>query len=270
MHTVLDQAIQKLDRAVTIARELNDAALETRALAVRARAKHSRAIWSKIKPSIAANPLVDAAGAVADAQAVLARVDADWSYQLTFSAATISNNMAEWINSRGENQFDTASVVFVTQANRRAITGVRLRDPINDIPDPVITAKLTEWKSGPIGGTGNIYPPLTVVSARMMRLILAEDALAKGNNADFATHINAVRALNGLTPYTGQIPALDMLLHSRRVNLFLMGLRLNDMYRFRIRDRHWLPNSDAVLRPGMLLPISIVERRANPFLSGSG
>jgi starch-binding outer membrane protein, SusD/RagB family len=73
--------------------------------------------------------------------------------------------------------------------------------------------------------------------------------------------------MDGLTPYTGQIPAMDMLRHTRRVNLFLMGLRLNDMYRFGIRDPHWRPNSDAFARPGTLLPITIIEIRANPHLT---
>jgi starch-binding outer membrane protein, SusD/RagB family len=100
-----------------------------------------------------------------------------------------------------------------------------------------------------------------------MHLILAEDALQKNNQADFRTHINNIRAMDGLTPYTGQIPAMDMLRHTRRVNLFLMGLRLNDMYRFGIRDPHWRPNSDAFARPGTLLPITIIEIRANPHLT---
>lgn len=267
MHSMLDQAIQKLDAAVSIATALNDAELLNRALALRARAKHSRAIWDKMKPSVqTSNPLISHAGAVEDAQAVLNRVGDDWSWQLQFSSATISNEMAAWINSRGENQFDTLSVVTVAQTNVREILAVRLRDPVDDIPDPVITAKLIEWKSGPITGTGNIYSPLTVTSARLMRLILAEDALQRGDVPAFRTHINAVRALEELTPFTGQIPDLDMLVHSRRVNLFLMGLRLNDMYRFGISDPHWRPNSDASERPGTLLPITDIELRSNPLL----
>lgn len=271
MHTVLDQAIQKLDKAVTAAQTAGDNDLQTVALAVRARARHSRAIWDKIKPTPQpGNPLVNSPGAVADAQAVLARITGDWSYQFRYSASTIANGMAAWINSRGENQFDTLSVVNVSQTNVRQIQSVRLRDPIDDVIDPVITAKLTEWKSGTITATGDVYPPLTVVSARMMRLILAEDALQRNDQTEFRTHINALRDMNGLSPYTGQIPALDILKYERRVNLFLMGLRLNDMYRFGVSDPHWRPNSDAVARPGTLLPITIIEIRANPHLRGDG
>jgi hypothetical protein len=45
MATVLDGAITRLDAAVSMARSLGDSELEQKALAVRARAHHSRAIW---------------------------------------------------------------------------------------------------------------------------------------------------------------------------------------------------------------------------------
>ena len=270
MYKVLDGAIERLDKAVAVAREVGDAELETRALALRARAKHSRAIWDKIKPRPnTAQPLVSSPGATQDAQAVLSRVSDTWTYKLTFSPTTISNDMAAWINSRAENQFDF-SIVEVDPRAPKIITGVKIRDPIDGVPDPVITAKLIEWKGGDLRATGDVYPPLTVVSARLMRLILAEDALAKGDVAGFTTQINRIRSLDGLSPYAGQIPPRDMLIYERRVNLFLMGLRLADMYRFGIRDRLWQPNADAVLKPGTLLPITIIERRANPYLRGQG
>ncbi len=139
------------------------------------------------------------------------------------------------------------------------------------MPDPVITAKIREFKGGKITDTGNDYAPLTVVSARMMHLILAEHELASGTPAGFVTHINHVRAMDELTDYDGVSPApLEMLQYERRVNLFLMGLRLTDMYRFGLTDPSWQPNSDVIQSPGTLLPITIIERRANPYLSGSG
>jgi hypothetical protein len=269
MSSVLDQAIAKLDLAVAAAQAVNNADLQTVALAARARAKHSRAIWDKIKPSPNTTaPLVSAAAAVADAQAVLGRVTGDWTYKFLYSSSTITNDMAAWINSRGENQFDSVTVVRVAAANVRQIESIRLLDPITNEVDPVILAKLLEWKSGTLTGTGNVYPPLTYVSARMMHLILAEDALQRGDEAGFQTQINAIRAMDELPAYTGQIPALDMLKHTRRVNLFLMGLRLNDMYRFGISSAHWRTGSDATNSPGTLLPITITEIRANPNLGG--
>ena len=271
MASVLDQAITKLDNAVVAAQAAGDAELETVALATRARARHSRAIWDKIKPSPTPTAaLVSAPGAVADARAVLARVTGDWEYEFKYSSATIANEMASWINSRGENQFDTASVVTVAQTNVRQVLGVRLLDPITNDVDPVVLAKLLEWKSGTITATGNIYPPMTLVSARLMRLILAEDALQKGDEVTFRAEINAIRALDDLPDYTGQIPAKDMLLHTRRTSLFMMGLRLNDMYRFGIVDPNWRSGSDVITQPGTLLPITIVEIRANPHLGGEG
>jgi hypothetical protein len=76
--------------------------------------------------------------------------------------------------------------------------------------------------------------------------------------------------MDGDTPYSGQIPALDMLNHERRTNLAVTGLRLADMYRFGIRDPDWQPNSDAVQTPGMMMPITLVEVRANCHLNGLG
>src|SRR5690606_24014860 len=128
-----------------------------------------------------------------------------------------------------------------------------------------IRAFLEEWKGETdIGVAGTIYSPLTLVSAKHMHLILAEDELAKGNTAGFTTHINAVRSMNGLSDYTGQIPALDILKHERRAALFVTGVRLLDMYRFGITDVLWHPNSDVVARPGTLLPITCIEANANP------
>jgi hypothetical protein len=266
MKTVLDKSIAFLDKAVTFSQALDDDELIDRSLAVRARAKHSRAQWDRIKPTPnTAQPLVSAAGAVADAAAVLARVTDDWRYQLGYSSSTLSNYMASEINSRGEQQFDTTSVVEVNAAAPKTILGVKLKDPISNEADPRIQAFLEEWKGGSdIGVAGPVYSPLTLVSARHMLLILAEDELQKGNVAGFTTYINRVRALNELPDYSGQIPAIDMLKHERRSALFVTGVRLLDMYRFGIRDPLWNANSDAVRSPGTLLPITCIERNANP------
>jgi hypothetical protein len=267
MATVLDQAIERFDKALTIAQSISDAALTDRAQALRARARHSRAQWSKIKPTVSSQPLVSAAGAVTDAQAVLARVPATWRYQMEYSSSTLSNYMASEINSRGEQQFDTTSVVRVNAAAPKTILGVKLMDPIDNKADPRILTFLQEWKGGTnIGVAGTVYPALTLVSARHMHLILAEDALQKGNTTDFGTHINHVRAMDGLTPWSGQIPALDMLKYERRAALFVTGVRLLDMYRFGIKDPLWHPNSDARGKPGTLLPITCIEANANPLI----
>jgi starch-binding outer membrane protein, SusD/RagB family len=268
MSTVLDQAITKLDKAVTIATEINNAELLNRAQAMRARAKHSRAIWDKIKPTVnTAAPLVNSAGAVADANAVVARAAASWRYLMEFSSATLSSTMASEINSRGEQQFDTTSIISVNRAAPKTILGVKLQDPIAQAADPRILAFLQEWKGGTnIGVAGPVYSPLTLTSVKHMRLILAEAALAANDIPGFTTQINTVRAMNGLAAWSGQIPAIDMLKHERRAALFVTGVRLLDMYRFGVKDPLWHASSEARTKPGTLLPITCIEANANPLI----
>lgn len=271
MFQVLETAISHLDEAVSMAQSVGDSDLAMKARALRARAHHSRAIWDKIKPSPNTSaPLVQSSAAASDADAVIAAaggVTADWQYNLTYSSGTISNSMAGWINDRKENQIDR-SLVTVNAAND--ISGIALQDPIDGVDDPALIKGLQQWKQGAVTDKGGTFPPLTVSSTRLMHLILAEDALAKDNNPGFTTHVNHVRAMDGLTPYSGQIPAMDMLTHERRVNTFLMGLRLADMYRFGITAPEWEPQGDALSAPGMLLPITIIEIRANCHLNGLG
>ena len=125
---------------------------------------------------------------------------------------------------------------------------------------------LNQWKGGNYLDKGGVYPPLTLASTRMMHIILAENALAGGNDATFTEHINYIRAMDGLTPFSGQIDNMDMLQHMRRVTVLLQGLRLADMYRWDISAPKWEGSSDAVKCPGVMLPISIIERRANEHI----
>ena len=61
-----------------------------------------------------------------------------------------------------------------------------------------------------------------------------------------------------------------MLQHTRRVNTLYMGLRLQDMYRWGLTDPLWAAGSTALTNPGEMLPITIVEIRANCNLNGQG
>lgn len=272
MAAVFDQAVSRLDEAVSIFASLGESELETRALAIRARAKFSKALWNKTKPTPnTGDPLVASSGAAADAAAVVSRVGTttDWSWDLQYSSATISNGFAGNVNSRQENAFDPSIAEAASSDRPFDIVGVALDDPIDNVPDPVITTKLNEFKGGDFTNTGNGFAPLSLVDARMMHLILAEEALASGNTGSFTTHINHIRAMDGLTDFSGQISNMDMLKHTRRVNTFLMGLRLFDMYRFGISDALWQGGSDVVTSPGTLLPITIIEIRANCYLNGT-
>jgi len=59
------------------------------------------------------------------------------------------------------------------------------------------------------------FADIPVVSAREMHLILAEAALGGNADVDFTTQINAVRSLDGITEYNGQVDALDLLISER-------------------------------------------------------
>ena len=267
MYQVLDGAIERFSAAVQGFAEVGAMDMETRARALRARARQSRAIWDAINPAPEGDGLVSSPEAGADARAVLAAVAADWTYELTFSSASTSNSMASWVNDRKENQIDL-SVATVDDQND--IDGIALKDPIDGVDDPAVVKWLNQWKGGSYLDKGGVYPPLTLVSARMMHLILAENALAGEDSNTFRTHVNRIRGLDGLTPYDGQISETEMLRHTRRVNVMLQGLRLADMYRWGIQDPKWQHASAASSRPGTMLPISIIELRANCHLNGLG
>ena len=174
--------------------------------------------------------------------------------------------MAAWINDRKENQLDL-SIATASAAND--IDGIALMDPIDDVDDPSVIKWLNQWKGGNYLDKGGIYPPLTLASTRMMHIILAENALAGGNQTAFTEHINHIRAMDDLTEFSGQIDNVEMLRHMRRVTVLLQGLRLADMYRWGIGAPQWENSSDAVECPGVMLPISIIERRANEHIENS-
>jgi hypothetical protein len=271
MYTLLDNAITHLDAAVTGAQGVADADLQLRATAVRARAKHSRAIWDQINPSPkSGNGLVGSAGAAADALAAIGMaggVTTDWNYDFHYSAGTVDNDMAGWINNRKENQVDL-SLVTVNAAFD--VATIKIQDPVDNIVDPAFQKRLEHFRDGAWNSKGSSYAPLTIASTRLMHLIAAEDALAKGDDAGATTHINHVRAMDGLTPFSGQIATADMLKHERRVNTWVMGLRLADMYRFGVKAAGWQAQGDAMSKPGTMLPITIVEIRSNCYLNGAG
>ncbi len=267
MHQLLDSAIEGFSRAIGIFNEVGDADMAVQAKALRARARQSRAIWDAINPSPSGDGLVASVEAGADARDVLANVSQDWTYDLSFSSTSLSNYMAGQVNDRKENQIDLS---LATVDDQNDINGIALQDPIDDVDDPAVIKWLDQWKGGSYLNKGGVYPPLTLASARMMHLILAENAL-KGMDSDaFATHINHIRALDGLTPYSGQISEMEMLQHTRRVNVLLQGLRLADMYRWGIKDPKWQGSAAASSRPGTMLPIPNIEREANCHLNDQG
>ena len=254
MAQLYDRAVEYATKGLAIATANN--ALRHNLLGIRARAHFSKGVWGKINPigQIAADPLVNVAAANADATAALDVMASDYFFRMPLSnddiayagEASLSYNLYQ----RGELNI---SPIYGTRTGT-----TNLRDPISNELDPVIVRELR------LLNAAYVNQPIIITSAREMRLILAEAALATGNTAGFTTHINALRALDNLPAWSGQISALDMLKHSRRVNLFLQGRRLQDHYRFRDPSVQWVANSTAVTRPGTRFPVTCIEIRSHP------
>lgn len=263
MPGLYDVAVANLTEALAIAEAAGNNALRATILAQRARTRHARAVRAMLTPAgtTPSNPLVSDGGAVADAQAALGLIDGTWQFRFSYSANTVANNWGAWVNERLELRPSNAYVQAT--ADDKRVASVTLMDPIDNVPSPHLQATILEA----VGARQ--YGPLNVVSARELRLILAEAALATGNMDGFTTHINAMRATDGLSPYTGQVPALELLQHSRMANLYNTGRRLNDHYRFGTKSLLWNPNFEASNRPGTLFPIAQIERTSNCYLLGT-
>lgn len=257
MVTLYDSALAATDRGLAI---VSTGELGGQLYAMRARARFDRAVWQKLNPSgqTPADPLVSDPAAAADADTALAILGSDYWFQLNqdngdlgFGNCSFSN----CVNSRKEIRFNPA---IATYDYKNAALTVALEDPVSGAPDPVIGRIVTAFASA------QDRSPITVTSSRAMLLIKAENALANGNTGDFSSAINAIRALDGLTAWSGQVSADSILKYERHVNLYLQGRRLNDMYRFGDTSPFWTPGSDAAKCPGSLFPISKTERSANP------
>lgn len=270
MDSTYKVAIAYTTTGITIAQATGNKGLELALTALRARAKHAKAVWSKLHPAGPGVPtggsgLINDPDANADAAAALALATGDWKYRFSYSSTTIDNYIGAWVNSRQEMRVGDA---FIKRA-----TSDTLKDPITGLVDPELRRAAIEFK-----GTSatQLYAQLTVVSSRELYLIHAEAALVAGDTltaaGQFAVNINAVRALNTLPAYDPVNPAhprpIDMLKYERRINLFLQGRRIHDLYRFGERADKWqatTPIADAVARPGTFFPITQVELLSNPY-----
>jgi hypothetical protein len=262
MVTVYDRAIEYLTQGLAIAEATKKADLKATLLAMRARARHGRGVWLKVHAAGGASPLVNDAGAVADATALLALgLEPDWRYRFQYSVNTVASTIGSWVNERREMRVGDAYVV--PDATGKQVGSVTLKDPIDGVVDPALSKTITEFVKS------RQYGPLTIVSAREMHLILAEAALAAADSAGAAQHLNRIRALDGLKAYTGQLPLGDLFRHTRRVNLFLQGRRLADHYRFHDPSPTWLGTSEAATTLRAFLPIADSERRSNCYIVGT-
>jgi starch-binding outer membrane protein, SusD/RagB family len=269
MVQLYDSAVVFLDRALTIANSGTSAAftsLRYPIMAYRARVKHARAVWATITPKLAAGAnrtvtLINNAGATADANAALLLGTADQAFTLVNNReATAGINL--WFEVNGRNEQRTGTVYRT------------LVDPVTGALDVRVQTLLTQFSTsgGPAPaptGAPTQAGTFTITNNREMRLILAEAALASGDNAGFMTQINAIRSLDaGRTAWDGVTPAaLAMLQHERQAQLWLMRRRLADMHRFNLKDSRWVAVTgfeSTFNINGLLFPIPLIERLGNP------
>lgn len=273
MGSLYDQAVAYLDKGLALGISDN---LKTAMTGMKARAQFSKGVWGKVNPSVnTADPLVSNSAAAATAlQAIglMGGVTADYKWNLETSPTapgTVGGlPLSSEVNSRLEMRISGEYIIPDAAGTRVAnlddgdpATSISLMDPIDNIPDPALYTLVKSFTDA------FIYPVFPVITAREMHLILAENELANGNTAGFATHINHIRAMDGLSEYSGQIPELDMLKHTRRTSLFLSGRRILDHYRFNDPSVYWTDNTDATRNPGTMFPITITEIQANPNIN---
>lgn len=254
LHELIDTAIQYTETGLDLAEDSSD--WETRLLALKAKAYYSRALWDKLKPAVHTDqPLVESSAAADGALEALAALGSgnDWRYQIEVTSETPSNNMAFQVNERLELRISDAYGQPNSEGTR--IDSVSLNDPIDGIPAPVLVRDVEEFTSA------REYANYTVLSARELHLIVAEDAAARGDADGFTAAVNNLRVLDDLTDYNGQITEIDLIEHSRRVNLFLQGQRLADLYRFESESPNW---SSARVNIGAFFPITNSEITSNP------
>ncbi|SMO80815.1 hypothetical protein [Gracilimonas mengyeensis] len=251
---LISTAIDYLDRGIELAD--NGSEWETRLLAVRARAYYAQNLWAKVNPSVdTASPLVSSSDAVADAQEVINRVgpENDWRYEISVSPETPGNNLAFQVNERLELRIGPAFADPTSDGTR--VDSVIVFDPIDNIQAPFLVNEINSFVEA------DQYANLPIISARELQLIIAEDALANNNTVAFTDAINNLRNLDNLSDYTGQVDELELLKHSRKVNLFLQGRRLADLYRFQEQSPEW---TQSRVNEGEFFPITISEINSNP------
>ncbi len=262
MRITHDSAIAYFNKALTLATTLSNAELQKQALGLRARAKFSRAVWGTLRAprGFPANPLINDAGAVADANAALAVMGPSYVFKLTSTAQNNGGyfNTGFETNQRLELRAGDAYVNGTATTVTAGIAGIKLNDPVTGQPD----ATLAKAIDACCRLTSGQFLGYTLTTSREMYLILAEAALAAGNTAGFTTNINAARAIDGKPAWAGTPVAQDMLIHERRVGLFLQSRRLTDHFRFNQPADRWLAIRAVTKRP-CFLPISFDERTQN-------
>jgi hypothetical protein len=272
MATLYDKSIDYASKGIAIAA---DPDLKGSLTAMRARARFGKGIWAKLNPggTAPAQPLVADANAAADAAAALALRAGDWAYELTPSSTGGQGSPGSGFEINQRLELAGGDRFFIRNTAGTRIASTRLNDPITGQPDVALSrhAERCCKVNSTTNGDGR-YVPYVVVSARMMHLIIAENALPSPTGtpgAAFAASINAIRGFDGIAEWTsgGAVTAFDILKHMRSTSLFMTGHRLADLYRFNIKSDQWTPQSDASKRVGCFFSISTAERLSNPLVT---
>lgn len=269
MHTVYDMAIERFNAAITEAQQVGASEIELQARAMLARAEWAQSLWHKLHPSVAADPWINDPEANAAAQAVLdaiAGVNPDWRFTFEYTNATVTNDAASNANSRLEVRVhERFALPTASDKKTEAVTYPDILD--TDVVAPELERRILAFIDG------FQFSPLIVTSAREMHLILAEAGLASGNDAQAIEHINAIRAMDGLTLYDPAVhepTVAEMLKHARLINTFLMvQRRWADMYRFGEATEEWVPDAEARVAPGTFFQIHQDEKLSNCYILGT-
>ncbi len=270
MGNLYDTAIDYLNKAKATSGLSDD--LQMAITGMLARAHFTKAVWAKVNPVNTGDPLVSDASADQFATEALTLMSGDARYRLvtnpTTPDVTDGLDIGGEVNDRLEMRISNTYIIPDDNGTKPAALGdgdpsttVSLLDLIDGIAHPKVFADVVEFTND------NEFPDYTMVSEREMYLILAESALANNNMDGFTEQINNLRGLDGLTAYSGQVDAVDLLNQSRQVNLFLQGRRIADHYRFNDPAPDWKDNTDAISNPGTFFPITITEIRANPNIN---
>jgi len=265
MQITLDSAIAYFSKANALATTVANTELQRQALGLRARARFSKVVWQKLRAprGFPAQPLVNDAGAIADATAALTAMgSAGYRFRLTSTAQNSGGyfNTGFEMNQRLELRAGAEYTNGTVTAVDAGLAGIRLVDPVTSEKDATLAVAINECCRQSTGQ----FLGYTLTSGREMNLILAEAALAAGNTTEFTTRINAARAIDGKAAWAGTPTAQAILIHERRVGLFLQGRRLHDHYRFNQPADKWLPIRAATIRP-CFFPISFDEATQNPL-----
>ena len=252
MGKVFDEAVVLLDSAISISAGLTASVRDDyykRSYGFKARAKHSKAVWESINnpEGTIKNEFVDVGSAEAT-QALAVMGTSDFKYKPDYKSVTLFNELAWEIVGRSELKIHVAPT-----------------DPITKIRDARWVADSADFVNKT--AYSDRYSPMTFISSREMHLIIAESQIKNSNFPGAITSLNKIRAFtSGMTAIPTAMPndsVKIMLKHERRVNTLLQGRRLNDMYRWGIKDTKWLSNNASYTSSGRLLPITIRERKAN-------